>query len=138
MTNNTKTINNGIASKDVKTDEIEKELQKLEEDGGNSSTQESASTGAELIDLETENMLDNTVDTRKPINTVESAIYDESLCSVCNLSKSSMDCNLDKEELNHLLTFILTRIRSWVSNINFASGLFIFILCMIFYSYLKC
>lgn len=109
-------------SKEVKPDEIEKELQKLEE-SSSSNAQESTSTDVnfeqqpvEFVNLGTETTCDKTVNTRKPISHVDSAIYDEGLCSVCNLSKSSMDCELSKEELNHLLTFILARIRSWVRN----------------------
>lgn len=43
-----------------------------------------------------------------------SFIYDESLCSLCNLNKYDIECDLSREELNHLLGFLLIRIRSWV------------------------
>lgn len=111
-----------MLSKVEKPDEIEKELEKLE-NIDNSSSQESTSIEVDsveqpvqFIDLGTENTFDVTGSKCKPVSHVDSTIYDESLCSVCNLSQSSMDCELSKEELNHLLTFILARIRSWVSN----------------------
>lgn len=41
-------------------------------------------------------------------------VYDETICSICNLHRLEETCELTKEELNHLLSFILHRIRSWV------------------------
>lgn len=51
-------------------------------------------------------------------------LYDESLCSVCNLEKFNIECGMDKEELNHLLGFLLLRIKSWVS--------YLFLWCVFF------
>ncbi|KRT79504.1 hypothetical protein AMK59_6388 [Oryctes borbonicus] len=46
-------------------------------------------------------------------------IYDESICSICNLHRLDEKSDLTKEELNHLLGFIMDRIRSWLpSNIT--------------------
>lgn len=42
-------------------------------------------------------------------------VYDESICSICNLAKFDIECGMDKEEMNHLLGFLLLRIKSWVS-----------------------
>ncbi|XP_017771081.1 PREDICTED: zinc finger MYND domain-containing protein 11 [Nicrophorus vespilloides] len=41
-------------------------------------------------------------------------IYDETLCSHCNLEASDPGSGLDKEEFNYLLNFIHLRIKSWV------------------------
>lgn len=42
-------------------------------------------------------------------------LYDEEMCSLCNLERVGIDCGIGKEELNHLLTFVLNRIKTWVS-----------------------
>lgn len=54
---------------------------------------------------------------------VKDYIYDESLCSICNMNKCDPGSGLDIDEFNYLLSFILTRIKSWVpdhltSNLN--------------------
>lgn len=41
-------------------------------------------------------------------------VYDENRCNVCNMSQFDTSLDLEKDELNHLLSFILERIRSWV------------------------
>ncbi|GJQ70483.1 hypothetical protein Trydic_g22895 [Trypoxylus dichotomus] len=41
-------------------------------------------------------------------------IYDETICSICNLHRLEEKSDLTKEELNHLLGFIMDRIRSWL------------------------
>ncbi|EFA03764.2 zinc finger MYND domain-containing protein 11 isoform X2 [Tribolium castaneum] len=40
--------------------------------------------------------------------------YDETLCSMCNVSKLDDGCNLEKSELNYLLKFVIHRIQSWL------------------------
>lgn len=52
-------------------------------------------------------------------------VYDENLCSICNMSQFDTSLDLEKEELNHLLSFILERIRSWVR-----FQLFFFMFCL--------
>lgn len=47
-------------------------------------------------------------------NSKTNYVYDESICSICNLHNLEATCDLPKEELNHLLSFILERIKSWV------------------------
>lgn len=42
-------------------------------------------------------------------------VYDESLCSICNLVQFDIECGMEKDEMNHLLGFLLMRIKSWVS-----------------------
>lgn len=42
-------------------------------------------------------------------------VYDDQLCSICNVEKFDTNLELEVDELNHLLSFILARIRSWVS-----------------------
>ncbi|KAK9739784.1 Bromodomain [Popillia japonica] len=41
-------------------------------------------------------------------------VYDETICNICNLHRLEEVCALGKEELNHLLGFIMSRIRSWL------------------------
>lgn len=109
-------ITNGITPKEIKADDVEKELQKLEEENGNLNVQENTSKELDSIDepVETINLEEENQPEIPENDDFDSTIYDESLCSVCNLSKLSMDCDLEKQELNHLLMFILNRIRSWV------------------------
>ncbi|XP_044267928.1 zinc finger MYND domain-containing protein 11 [Tribolium madens] len=40
--------------------------------------------------------------------------YDETLCSMCNVSRLADGCNLEKSELNYLLKFVIHRIQSWL------------------------
>uniref|UniRef100_A0A1Y1N527 MYND-type domain-containing protein n=2 Tax=Photinus pyralis TaxID=7054 RepID=A0A1Y1N527_PHOPY len=40
--------------------------------------------------------------------------YDSSLCSICNMCKLEPRSNIDKEELNYLLSFVHTRIKAWL------------------------
>lgn len=67
-------------------------------------------------------------DTDESVNKIVlDEIYNDKLCSLCNMSKYDTNLGLEKEELNHLLSFILERIRSWVCHydciiINFISN----------------
>lgn len=55
-------------------------------------------------------------DTTETINEiVMDEIYNDKFCSLCNITKYDTNLGLEKEELNHLLSFIFERIRSWVS-----------------------
>lgn len=47
---------------------------------------------------------------------IRNYVYDEALCSVCNMAAID-DCELDKAEMNYLLKFVLHRIRSWLPTI---------------------
>lgn len=84
---------------------------------------EQKETEVEMIDLDFETK------TKAAVNDINSFMYDESLCSLCNLTNFDIECGLNKEELNHLLSFILFRIKSWVcilSQNNFA-----FLICVL-------
>ncbi|XP_063903277.1 zinc finger MYND domain-containing protein 11 isoform X2 [Zophobas morio] len=43
-------------------------------------------------------------------------MYDETLCSMCNISQLHDNCKLEKPELNYLLKFVIHRIQSWLPN----------------------
>ncbi|KAK9888564.1 hypothetical protein WA026_000807 [Henosepilachna vigintioctopunctata] len=46
-------------------------------------------------------------------NIIFTKVFDNSLCTLCNIVTLD-DFNMDKSELNHLLGFVLHRIRSWI------------------------
>lgn len=72
---------------------------------------EEKETEVEMVDLDIE------TGTNVAANDVNSFIYDEALCSLCNLTNFDIECGLNKDELNHLLSFILSRIKSWVCSL---------------------
>lgn len=79
---------------------------------------ESSSKDLDLVELdmslESVNSVDNEVESQMKKNR-NSFVYDESLCYICNLKEFDIECGMDKEELNHLLGFLLLRIKSWVN-----------------------
>lgn len=76
----------------------------------NNIEEEKKGNDIEMIDLDS-SLEDNEP---KTVNNINDFTYDESLCSLCNLAKFDIECGLSKAELNHLLGFILSRIKSWV------------------------
>lgn len=111
-------------AQDVTVDDIEQQLRILEDESDPNSSTTSATglpkpsngekleskLGSSTIDRSTSSVTRNEYD---------NFIYDEYLCSFCNLAKIDINCGLNKEEINYLLYFILHRIKSWVSNTTF-------------------
>lgn len=83
----------------------------------------------DLINIPTTNGTDpTTVDSHSSSNNItnntatidkSTLTYDESLCSMCNVKKIDTTSDMDKNEINYLLKFVLNRIRAWVSPQNF-------------------
>lgn len=80
----------------------------------------------DLINIPTTNGTDpTTVDSHSSSNNItnntatidkSTFTYDESLCSMCNVKKIDTTSDMDKNEINYLLKFVLNRIRAWLPN----------------------
>lgn len=120
-----KSQENGDVSKEEKQNNSEQEPSKSEILNDSDALENLLSKTAddEAIDCDVNSPMNNgggkelqkLTDSSSVISDLDDSIYDESLCSLCNLAKIDLNCPLNKDELNHLMSFILTRIRSWVS-----------------------
>lgn len=122
-----KTLENGDISKEETQNRLEHEQSKSEVLNDSDALENTLTkTGDdEVIDCDVNSSLNNGNSSKELQKSMDSSsamsdldddgIYNESLCSLCNLAKIDLNCGLNKDELNHLMSFILTRIRSWVS-----------------------
>ncbi|CAH0558220.1 unnamed protein product [Brassicogethes aeneus] len=58
----------------------------------------------------------SSADRQKQMTDKENYVYNEELCSVCNIKNVDTGCDLETTEMNYLLKFVLDRIRSWLPN----------------------
>ncbi|CAG9853703.1 unnamed protein product [Phyllotreta striolata] len=62
------------------------------------------------------NQIGTSTSTSNSLNTVDKKrlLFDEKLCSICNIKRVDTTEDMDKSDINYLLKFVLRRIRAWL------------------------
>lgn len=112
---------NDICNQDVNlnrlVDDVERKLEKMEDmisvSVSYNDSLNSESMNSDINEINKENGISATKSF--DLSSSMEKIYDETLCSICNMCNTDPDLQLDRDELNHLLNFVHNRVRTWVS-----------------------